>query len=102
MRGRYPDEFVLKAEHIEIFQMLVRDGRVEQRIARGARILLMRAEGERVETIAERTEQTPSTVFRLCQRYRQRGAKAIYDAARPGRPRVFPPSGSRPHRKSGL
>jgi transposase len=102
MRGRYPAEFVVKIEHLEILQAIVRDGHTEQRIARRARILLMRAGGERVETVAEQVGQDTATVFRVCQRYHDRGVEAIYDAVRSGRPRVFSPSGTRPHRKSGL
>jgi transposase len=97
MRGRKPEEFILFAEHLSVLQQLVRDGRTEQRVARRARILLMRACGERVQAVADKVEDAPSTVWRMCQRYRERGLEAVYDAPRSGRPRVFSPPGTRPN-----
>lgn len=102
MRGRYPDEIVVEAEHIEVLQAVMRDGRVEQRVARRARMLLLRANGERVETVAERVDQDRSTVLRVCKRYVERGVEAIYDAPRSGRRRVFSPSGAGADRESGV
>jgi len=102
MQGRYPDELIVIAEHLEILRTVVRDGHTEQRVAQRARILLLRAEGLRVEEIATRVDKDTSTVWRVCDRYRQRGTEAIYDAPRAGRPRVFSPSGADAHRKPGV
>lgn len=94
MRGRKAKEFLLLDEDLAMLQKLVRDGRTEQRVARRARILLMRANGERVQVVATKVEDAPSTVWRVCQRYKERGLEAVYDAPRSGRPRVFSPFGT--------
>jgi Winged helix-turn helix len=102
MRGRYPDDLLVIAEHVEVIQEVLRDGHTEQRVARRARILMLRAQGLRVEEVAQRVERDTSTIWRVCERYRERGVDALYDAPRTGRPRVFSPSGAGAHRKPGL
>jgi hypothetical protein len=48
-----------------------------------------------VEALGETVGQTPSTIWRVCERYRRHGLQAaLYDALRSGRPRVFSPSDS--------
>ncbi len=90
MRGRKPDELVLKSRDVAHLRELLRNGQTPQKVARRARILLSRAEGQRVETVGEKVEQNPSTVWRVCQRYWSGGLEAaLYDAPRSGRPRVF-------------
>jgi alpha-beta hydrolase superfamily lysophospholipase len=45
---------------------------------------------QRVILLSERTEHHTATIWRVCERYRQRGLQAaLYDAPRSGRPRVF-------------
>jgi hypothetical protein len=40
--------------------------------------------------LSEKFEQNASTIWRICQRYRDGDLQAaLYDAPRPGRPRVF-------------
>ena len=90
MRGRKPQPVKLKRKEVTELQRLLRDGHTPQRVALRARILVARANGERVETVAAKVEQAPTTVWRVCERYRQRGLQAaLYDAARSGRPRTF-------------
>jgi hypothetical protein len=49
-------------------------------------------EQQRVVLLGEKVEQDPATIWRVCERYRQGGLEAaLYDAPRPGRPRVFSP-----------
>jgi Helix-turn-helix domain len=61
-------------------------------VAARARILLTRANHQRVGQVATLVDQKPSTVWRVCERYRQRGIEAaLYDAKRSGRPPVFSP-----------
>jgi transposase len=92
MRGRKPETFVLKAKDKPILHELLRDGQLNQRVARRARILLCRAGDQRVIQVADKVDRNSSTVWRVCERYRQDGlATALYDAPRSGRPRVFPP-----------
>lgn len=50
------------------------------------------AEGERVQTVAERMPCDPSTVWRLCRRYEQQGlAGVLAEAPRTGHPAEIPP-----------
>jgi hypothetical protein len=53
MRGRKPQTFTLIAKHLTVLRELVCDGHTEQRIARRARILLMRNRDERVQSVAD-------------------------------------------------
>ena len=91
MRGRKPEKFQLKPTHKAYLRKLLRDGETPWRIARRAQILLQRANPEqRVSTLSENLERNASTIRRICQRYRDGDLQAaLYDAPRPGRPRVF-------------
>jgi transposase len=91
MRGRKPEKIQLQPTDKAYLHKLLRDGQTPWRIARRAQILLQRADPEqRVSTLSEKLEQNASTIRRICQRYRDEGLQAaLYDAPRPGRPRVF-------------
>ena len=91
MRGRKPKKFQLKPADKAYLRKLLRDGDTPWRIARRAQILLQRADHEqRVGALGEKLEQNASTIWRICQRYRDSDLQAaLYDAPRPGRPRVF-------------
>ena len=91
MRGRKPEKFQLKPAHKAYLRKLLRDGETRWRSARRAQILLQRADTEqRVGALSEKFEQNASTIWRVCQRYRDGDLQAaLYDAPRPGRPRVF-------------
>ena len=91
MRGRKPKKFQLKPTDQAYLRKLLRDGETPWRIVRRAQILLQRADPEqRVGALGEKLEQNASTIWRICQRYREGDLQAaLYDAPRPGRPRVF-------------
>ena len=91
MRGRKPKKFQLKPTDKAYLRKLLRDGETPWRIARRAQILLQRADqAQRVGALGEKLEQNASTIWRICQRYREGDLQAaLYDAPRPGRPRVF-------------
>ena len=91
MRGRKPEKFQLKPTDKAYLRKLLRDGETPWRIARRAQILLQRADKEqRVDALSEKFEQNASTIRRVCQRYRDGDLQAaLYDAPRPGRPRIF-------------
>lgn len=92
MRGRRPDEFTLNKQDVATLQNLLRDGHTSQRVASRARMLLARANAHRVTQVVMQVDQNASTIWRVCERYRQRGlSAALYDAPRSGRPRVFSP-----------
>jgi hypothetical protein len=91
MRGRKPESFALKPEDEKVLHQLLRDGQTPLRVARRARILLSRTEAEqRVVWVSDKVEQNRTTVWRVCERYRDVGLEAaLYDAPRTGHPRVF-------------
>ena len=97
MRGRKPDKFVLKSKDEAFLHELLRDGQIPLKAARRAQILLSRnQEQQRVVLLGKRVEQDATTVWRVCERYRQGGLQAaLYDAPRSGRPRVFSPRRTR-------
>ena len=82
----------LKPDDIPHLEALLRNGKTEQRTARRSRILLGMHRAERVKPLSEKVEQDPSTIWRVCRRYEERGIEAMYDAPRSGRPpEIFPP-----------
>ena len=91
MRGRKPEPFVVSAKDQRALQQLLRDGQTPLRIARRAQILLSCAEvGQRVVLVSDKVDQNRTTVWRVCERYREAGlTAALYDAPRTGHPRVF-------------
>jgi transposase len=91
MTGRKPKTIVLLVEHVTVLQELVRSGKTEQRVARRVRILLAMADGARVGPLADKFDQDPATIWRICRRYEERGLKGVYDAPRSGRRRAIPP-----------
>ncbi|WP_224371692.1 helix-turn-helix domain-containing protein [Hyalangium versicolor] len=96
MRRRPPRLVHLSPEEVTHLRALVRDGRIEQRIARRARILLAMSEPDTiVSELAERFELDRTTIWALCRRFERWGVAAVDDAPRPGRPRRLspPPTG---------
>ena len=91
MRGRKPEPLVLNSEDETTLQQLLGNGQTPLRIARRAQILLSCAEaGQRVLLVSDKVDQNRTTVWRVCARYRDAGLEAaLYDAPRPGHPRVF-------------
>ena len=91
MRGRKPEKFQLKPSDKAYLRKLLRDGKTPWQIARRAQILLQRADQEqRVGSLSEKFAQNASTIWRICQRYRDGDLQAaLYDVPRSGRPRVF-------------
>jgi len=90
MRGNKPHLIVLSERDRTQLQKIVRDGRTEQRVARRARILLaMENEQTIVQDLADKLDLTPRAIRYVCNRYQERGIKAIYDAHRTGRPPTF-------------
>jgi len=91
MRGRNPDELVLKRKDKLFLQELLRDGQTPLIVARRAQILLARTDpNQRVIQLGGHVERDAATIWRVCERYRQKGLDAaLYDAPRSGRPQVF-------------
>ena len=91
MHGRKPDQFRLKPKDEIVLRELLRDGRTPLLVAHRAQILLHRADDEqRVVHLGDKVDLNRSTIWRVCERYRQGGLEAaLYDAPRSDRPRVF-------------
>ena|SRR5438876_10520761 len=95
MRRRPPHLIELPEQDQQFLESLVRDGRIEQRVARRARILLAMADPETVvEQLAEKVEVTRVAIWQLCRRYEGSGLEAIFDLPRSGRPWEFSPLGT--------
>lgn len=94
MRRRPPHLIELSEQDQQFLESLARDGRIEQRVARRARILLAMADPETVvEQLAEKVEITRVAIWQLCRRYEDLGLEAIFDAPRSGRPWEISPLG---------
>ena len=102
MRGRMPSEYVLSVNDRRYLTEVVQDGQLIQRVANRARALLALDRGERIVEILRWTGLSRMGVWHLWQRYRQRGAEAIFDEERSGRPATFSPARTRPNRARGL
>jgi hypothetical protein len=103
MRRRPSHPIELSRSDRRSLRDLLADGRIEQRVARRARILLAMSDPAMIITeLAERFEQSRFGIWDLCRRFEERGIDVIYDAARSGRPRTFSPSGARRTGATGL
>lgn len=92
MRRRPPHLIHPSPEQAAYLRSLVRDGRVQQRIARRARILLAMAEpGTVVQELAKWLDVDRTTIWTLCRRFEELGVEAVEDAPRSGRPRELSP-----------
>jgi predicted ArsR family transcriptional regulator len=90
MPGRRPEALKLKPKDIIELRALLRNGYTPQRVAQRARIVLACAQHERIGAVAAKVDQNRTTIWRVCDRYRQDGLQAaLQDAPRSGRPRVF-------------
>lgn len=99
MRRHPPHVIELSADDVVYLEALVRDGRVEQRVARRARILLAMADTSTiVQDLADHLDIDRTTIWSLCRRYEEVGADVVEDAPRAGRPRTVSPSPAGGHR----
>ena len=91
MSERTPGKFKLKSKDKIALHKLLRNGQTPLRVARRAQILLSRDQDQaEVGSLVKTIDQNRSTIWRVCERYRQHGLQAaLYDAPRSGRPRVF-------------
>ena len=91
MSNHKPGQFKLKPKDRIALHKLLRNGQTPLRVARRAQILLSRDQKRSgVGSLGKTIDQNRSTIWRVCERYRQQGLQAaLYDAPRSGRPRVF-------------
>lgn len=103
MRGRKPRGIELAAHDRQLLQQIARSRTLPWFQVQRARLVLAMAEGERVQTVAERLECDPSTVWRICRRYEQKGlAGVLAEAPRTGHPAEISPFGPSADRATGL
>ena len=77
---------------LEILRTHLQTGKTEWRVARRARILLDVAAGRNPCEVAQAVGCDASTVYRVRERFEERGVDAIFDAPRSGRPpEISPP-----------
>jgi transposase len=93
---------VVAVEQLQILQKNLRTGTTQARVAVRSRILWLRADGQQPGKVAQQVGCDRATVWRVEERYRQRGLDALQDAPRPGRPPRISPPAACPHRRSGL
>lgn len=95
MRRRPPHLIELSEQDQQFLEHLARDGCMEQRVARRARILLAMADPKTVvDQLADKVEVTRVAIWKLCRRYEEIGIEAIFDAPRSGRPWEISPLGA--------
>src|SRR5215210_1707897 len=96
MSGQRVVEYHVRAVDQRFLEAVVRDGQLMQRVANRARALLALARGEPSATIGRWTGLSRMGLWHLWRRYEERGADAIYDAERTGRPAELspPPAGA--------
>jgi hypothetical protein len=93
MPSHKPAALKLKPKDVINLRRLLRDGHTAQRVAQRVRILLACAQHEPPQAVAAKVGQNRTTIWRVCELYRQDGLEAaLYDAPRSGRPRVFFPT----------
>lgn len=103
MRRRQPHCIALTEADRNTLQELAHDGRIQQRIARRARVLLAMEDATTVvQKLAQQVAMTRSGIWRLCRRYEQEGIAVVEAAPQPGRPRHFSLLSAGANRATGL
>lgn len=77
MRGRTPSDFTVEPAELVELKRLARDIDAPYKAVIGARILLARIAGHRVCEISKDHGRVPSTVFRICQNFKNQGFKFL-------------------------
>lgn len=95
MSRQSPFVIVLSSGDRDRLEAVVRRRSAEQRMVLRARIVLAAADGEENASIAERLEVALNTVIKWRKRFFEEGVAGLADRKRSGRPRTFPPSGTR-------
>ena len=103
MRGRRPRPLTLAAEDAAILRTMARSRSLPWFQVQHARILLGRAGGQRVQSLAAQMQCDPTTVWRVCRGYERHGLDVVlWEADRPGRPQRLSPPAARSGRAVGL
>ena len=93
MRGRKPRCLSLVAHDEPILEQIARSRTLPWLQVQRARAILAIARGERVQTVAWQMQCAPSTVWRMCRCYEQRGLEGLLsEAPRSGHPDEISPS----------
>lgn len=103
MRGRKPQKLELAPGDVPALQRLARKQTWPFYQVQRARVVLAVAAGEGIQSVAERMECDPATIWRICRRYERGGMTKLLEAPpRTGRPLQISPPATRPNRAIGL
>lgn len=103
MRGRKPRGIELAAHDEQLLRRIAHSRKLPWFQVQRARLLLAVAAGERVQAVAAQMQCDPSTVWRICRHYEEKGlARALAEAPRIGHPAEISPSGPGTDRPTGL
>jgi hypothetical protein len=97
MRGRKPRWLKVSSEDVLLLEQIARKRSWPWFQVQRARVVLAIAAGERVESVAQKVQWDPSTVWRICRRYEQTGLPGLLaDESRTGHPLEIspPPAGA--------
>jgi transposase len=84
MRGRYPEVLKLRSADVGELKRIAHSETASWSQVQRARIVLGIAAGQRRETLASQMECDESTIWRICQRYRQGGLVGLIADQRRG------------------
>jgi hypothetical protein len=103
MRSRKPRVLDLAPAEVPSLRRLARRQTRPWYQVQRARVVLAVAGGERIQSVAERMECDPSTVWRICRRYQDNGLDGLLEvAARAGRPLEISPPATGANRATGV
>lgn len=85
--ARTHEKYSLTAEDREALEGILRSPKAAQSLVQRAKIILMTAKGQPVETVAESLGTTDRTVYRWRKRFKKHGIAGLKDQQRPGQPK---------------
>lgn len=92
MRGRKTNlKIKIDEESQETLKSWLRQQKIELRLAKRAKAILLLAEGESYTATSKQVGLTDRNVRKWAKRFMEEGIKGLYDKARSGRKPVFSP-----------
>jgi len=102
-QGRHTQlQVELTAEDRSVLESLQRSTTVKAGLAKRARIVLLRAEGQSVTSISRTVGLARLFVYKWVERYNRQGVAGLVDKTGRGRKPFFPPRGGHPSGEAGL
>lgn len=85
--ARTHENYQLKSEDREALEAILRSPTAAQRLVHRAKIILMTADGQTPQEVADSLETTVRAVYRWRKRYKDHGLDGLQDQQRPGQPK---------------